>query len=90
MFEGVRPGEALILASYCPLFSKGPYREYGPVFVLAEKRVKKLNLTRINASPIAAERVLFGCAQFVLRAYSDEERIIDACLSSPLKAEKRS
>lgn len=81
-----RPGEALILASYCPFAKQGPYREYGPVFVLAEKSEEEVDLTRISASPIAAEQAYLG-AQFVLRAYCDEERIIDACLSSPEKAE---
>lgn len=81
-----RSGEALILASYCPFSKVGPYREYGPVFVLAEHSGEEIDLMRINASPIAAEQAYLG-AQFVLRAYSDEERIIDACLSSPEKAE---
>lgn len=81
-----RPGEALILASYCPFARVGPYREYGPVFVLAEPSGEKVDLDRLSASPIAAEQAYLG-AQFVLRAYSDEERIIDACLSSPEKAE---
>jgi len=31
-----RPGEAVILASYCPFTQAGPYKEFGPVFVLAQ------------------------------------------------------
>jgi hypothetical protein len=30
-----RPGEELILASFTPFSKPGPYKEYGPVFVLA-------------------------------------------------------
>ena len=35
-----------------------------------------------NRLPVSAERGYFG-QQFVLRAYSTSERIVDACLSSP-------
>ena len=34
-----RPGEEVILASYCPYEQDGPYKEYGPIFILAEPSI---------------------------------------------------
>lgn len=79
VLRGAYPGEELILASYCPFELAGPYREYGPVFILANSDTNSLPLTEL---PISEERDYFG-KQFVLRAYSKTERIVDACLSSP-------
>ena len=77
------PGEAIILASYCPFTLPGPYKEYGPVYVLAEASTVTPEL---DALPIGADRGYFGKV-FVLRAYSKEERIVDALLSTPDAAE---
>ena len=33
-----RAGERLILASFTPFTAPGPYKEYGPVFVLADSK----------------------------------------------------
>lgn len=55
-----RAGEELILASFTPFSKPGPYKEYGPVFVLAD----------------------YLREQFVIRAYSAEEEIIDAVMVS--------
>jgi len=74
-----RPGEELILASYCPFEQASPYKEYGPVFILANE--DKDNVYPRNF-PVENEGAYFG-NQFVLRAYSSNERIVDACLSSP-------
>jgi hypothetical protein len=71
-----RPGEELILASFSPFRIAGPYKEYGPVFVLA------------NASdePIQRDHLPLGepgqylREQFVIRAYSRDEAILDAAL----------
>lgn len=69
------PGEPILLASYCPFTLAGPYREYGPIFVAAEEQ---------GAAPgrltLEDEQPYLG-ATFVLRAYSREERIVDACMS---------
>ncbi|MEJ6005895.1 DUF1203 domain-containing protein [Paucibacter sp. AS339] len=73
------PGEALILASYCPFTVAGPYKEYGPVYVLAEASAASPELT---ALPIGADMGYFTRV-FVLRAYSKEERIVDAVLTTP-------
>jgi hypothetical protein len=77
-----RAGERLILASYSPFNISGPYREYGPVFILADPAAQ-LTLT---ALPIGGQQPYFG-NQFVLRAYSAQERIVDAALVSPDNAE---
>ena len=71
--RAARPGELLILASYSPFSVKGPYREFGPIFILAE------------GEPDAADRNVLPTpyfkTMFALRAYSKDERIIDACLT---------
>lgn len=76
-----RPGEALILASYCPFALAGPYREYGPVFILAEP-----GDTGAAAWPPGGAASYF-LQSFVLRAYDDQERIAAALVSSPAAAE---
>jgi hypothetical protein len=76
-------GEELILASYCPFDVTGPYKEYGPVFILAQHDPHQ---QPVNCLPVSAERGYFA-TQFVLRAYSTAERIVDACLSSPKQYE---
>lgn len=75
-------GEALMLASYCPFELASPYREYGPVFVLA---ADSLESPDYQSLPTVGENPYFG-ASFVLRAYSSRERIVDAKLSSPAHA----
>lgn len=78
-------GERLILASYCPFSVAGPYREFGPVFILADPA----------AAPVGADTLpLDGPTPyirttFVLRAYSHDERIVDAALAEPGQAETR-
>ena len=71
-----RPGEPLILASYCPFERVGPYREYGPVFILAQAEQGSATL----------KHGYLGAA-FVLRAYSAQERIVDAAISSREQAD---
>jgi hypothetical protein len=75
------PGEAIVLASYCPFTVAGPYKEYGPVFVSAAPGP----LPAPAALPLDGRQPYLG-AGFVLRAYSQEERIVDARLSSPAAA----
>lgn len=81
-----KAGEKLILASYCPFNIAGPYKEYGPIFVLAEDHEETPDLDRLSCSATIADSCYLQ-AQFVLRAYSEQERIVDACVSSPEKAE---
>jgi hypothetical protein len=79
VLRAARAGEELILASYCPFDQAGPYKEFGPVFMLANPDDTQAFPTSF---PVSAEREYFG-KQFVLRAYSKTERIVDACLSTP-------
>jgi len=75
------PGEAILLTSYCPFTIAGPYKEYGPVFVSASPQPAP----RLDTLPFDGEQPYLG-ASFVLRAYSADERIVDATLSSTSSA----
>ncbi len=80
-----RPGEEVILASFCAFTQSGPYKEYGPIFVLAqpsdeEVRRNELPLTQPEPEPYLRE-------QFVLRAYNEREEIIDAALVQNVDAQ---
>lgn len=80
-----RPCEPLILASHSPFRQPGPFREFGPVYVLAEAsgeavERRRLPLPRGGATDYFGERL-------VLRAYSAEERIVDALLVGADSAE---
>lgn len=77
-----RAGEELILASYCPFSVAGPYREYGPVFILANPEASGATPDRL---PVDGATPYLG-ASFVLRAYSREERIVDAVITTPQAA----
>lgn len=77
-----QPGERLLLASYCPFEMAGPYREYGPIFVLAESSTEACEDHSISCDADTSHGAYLQ-AQFVLRAYSAQERIVDACLSQP-------
>jgi hypothetical protein len=66
------PGEELILASYSPFTQVGPYHEYGPVFVLANPSEEELR----DTFPLDG----YFRSQLVLRAYSPDERILDAAM----------
>jgi hypothetical protein len=83
VLRAARPGEAIILASYCPFTVPGPYKEYGPVFVLAEASDAAVKLSEL---PIG-ESVGYFLRTFVLRAYSKDERIVDAVLTVPEESE---
>ena len=81
-FRRAEAGEALILASYCPFQHVGPYREYGPVFILAQGAGSVTPPARL---PLDGAQPYLG-ASFVLRAYLPDERIVDAVLSTPGEA----
>lgn len=72
-----RPGEPIILASYCPFTRPGPYREYGAVFVLAERQEAMAEPLRPTSG---AESYLSQIAPVALRAYSANEDIVAAKL----------
>ncbi|TQV84915.1 DUF1203 domain-containing protein [Aliikangiella coralliicola] len=80
------PGEEIILASYCPFTRPGPYKEYGAVFVLAEQSSEVPDFNRLPL-PSGSETDYLGDT-FVVRAYSEDERIVDASLSMAGDAQK--
>jgi hypothetical protein len=69
-------GEELILASFSPFTKAGPYREFGPIFVLAKPVEDEVRRDRL---PTEGEQ-RFLRDQFAIRAYSDAEEIVDAAL----------
>ncbi|PYQ31738.1 MAG: DUF1203 domain-containing protein [Acidobacteria bacterium] len=71
------PGEELILASFTPFTIAGPYKEFGPVFVLANASDEGVNR---DALPPAGAPSNYLREQFTVRAYSASEEIIDAAL----------
>jgi len=77
-----RAGEELILASFSPFAEEGPYREFGPVFILADASEEDV--------PREALPVTQGYLRerFVLRAYSPREEILDAAMVTPDEAEE--
>jgi Protein of unknown function (DUF1203) len=79
-----QPGEALILASYSPFEQAGPYKEYGPVFVLAEESAEDV---RRDALPAGSESDYLR-GQFAIRAYSEREQIVDAALVAAQDAQR--
>src|SRR5882762_6103055 len=70
-----KAGEELILASFTPFSKPGPYKEYGPIFVLADDTGEA---TRRERLPPAGSEHDYLREQFVIRAYSDAEEILDA------------
>lgn len=72
-----QPGEALILASFTPFTKAGPYKEYGPIFVLAEPAAAH---SRRDELPQAGGPTDYLREQFVIRAYNEAEEIRDAAL----------
>ena len=80
-----RAGEELFLASFTPFSKPGPYKEYGPIFVLAHASDEPVWR---DALPPAGSPTNYLREQFVVRAYSAEEEIIDAALiNAPALAE---
>ena len=72
------PGEEVILASYCPFTLNWPYKEFGPVFVLAHPEPQPV---RRDALPIATPlESSYLQERFALRAYSHNEWILDGAL----------
>ncbi|HJQ40856.1 MAG TPA: DUF1203 domain-containing protein [Thermoanaerobaculia bacterium] len=64
------PGEELLLASFTPFTVAGPYKEYGPIFVLANDTGEPTHL-----------RPGYLRERFTIRAYSAAEEILDASLT---------
>lgn len=80
-----RPGEEVILASFCPYTQAGPYKEFGPVYVLASPSEEEVQRNRL---PLPAGQVeTFLGERFALRAYDHSESIIDGELANAADAE---
>ncbi|AIY66836.1 DUF1203 domain-containing protein [Pseudoalteromonas piratica] len=84
VLRGAKPGEKLILASYCPFTKSGPYKEYGPIFVLANQGDESFDDTKLPL-PTGVDTDYLGNI-FVLKAYCENERILDSKLSNPENA----
>ncbi|OAI43408.1 hypothetical protein AYO41_01970 [Verrucomicrobia bacterium SCGC AG-212-E04] len=78
-----RPGEAIILASYCPFASPSPFREYGAVYVLANPSAEPVPS---DGFPAASD---YFEASLVLRAYDQIHDISAAVLTSRWSAPKK-
>jgi len=71
-----KAGEPLILASYSPFNQSSPYKEYGPVFVLANKSNENVNYSELPI--IGNSHYDYLPKSFVFRVYNNKEEIIDA------------
>jgi len=76
------PGEELILVSFSPFTVAGPYKEYGPVFLLAQPSDEEIRRDALPTGGYLRE-------QFVIRAYSSKEEIVDAAMVSTELAEAK-
>jgi hypothetical protein len=83
VFRRAAPGEAILLASYCPFQLASPYKEFGPVFVMADAAT---DTTPPDSLAALARNGYLG-DQFVLRAYSAAERIVDGTVVTGEQAE---
>jgi hypothetical protein len=81
-----RPGEELLLVSHSPFSVEGPFREFGPIYVLASPSAEPVALDRLPVEPPAAGLAPYLRDHFVLRAYSADERIADAAMVGPGEA----
>ncbi len=85
VLRAAKPNESIILASYCPFTKTGPYKEYGPVFVLADDHNEKFDSSRLplpvttNVKKEDEESIdNYLNESFVLKGYCQSERIVDA------------
>lgn len=72
-------GERIALGSYSPHRLNGPFKEYGPIYFSANQSG---DVVALDTLPIAPRSDYFN-QTFVLRAYSDSERIVDSVLTLP-------
>ena len=79
-----RPGEEIILASHSPFDAPGPFREFGPIYVLARASDEVVRRDRFPDSS-GGPADFFGRA-LVVRAYDHAQNICDAELTEPRSA----
>jgi hypothetical protein len=77
-------GEELILASFSPFEKPGPYHEYGPIFVLANDSAEDVDRGTVPAGNDGN----YLQQRFAIRAYSENEEILDAALVEPSAAQE--
>ena len=70
-----KPGERLILASFTPFTKPGPFKEYGPIYVLGNASDEDVER---DGLPAAGLDTTYLRQQFVVRAYSEAQEIRDA------------
>lgn len=75
--------EELLLASFSPFEKAGPYKEFGPVFVLANESGEAVER---DAVEVGSEQNYLR-SQFAIRAYSDAEEIVAAALVDAVDAQ---
>ncbi len=79
-----RPGEKLLLASFCPYDQTGPFREFGPVYVLARASDEPVAYDRLPDS--GDQPTAYFRDQLALRAYGHDQAIREAVLVSSEEA----
>jgi hypothetical protein len=80
-----RPGEEVILASFSPFTAIGPYREYGPVFILGnptDEAVVRNQLPRSRQQPDG-----YVGTHLAIRAYAPSGDIADSAVVESSDAE---
>lgn len=86
VLRNAKAGEEIILASYCPFSQPGPYKEYGPIFVLAKEDNEEVQLDRLPVSQSDEQGYISN--EFVLRAYNIKEQIVAAVITTVQNAER--
>ncbi|WP_223671206.1 DUF1203 domain-containing protein [Kangiella shandongensis] len=86
LLRRARPGEEILLASYCPFSKPGPYKEYGPIFIMANESNESPALTELPLP--AGKGTGYLADSFILRAYSEDERIVDASVVEAENADR--
>ncbi len=67
------PGEELLAASYCPFAQPGPFKEYGPVYLLANESTESSRAAALPVTGDATDR--YFSDSLVLRAYDESGAI---------------
>ena len=75
-----RPGEEIILASFCPFDSPSPFREFGAIYVRSEPSAEKVSW---DGFPTTTD--YFGVS-LVIRAYDEIHDICAAAMTTPQSA----
>ena len=83
-FERATPGEEILLVSYSPQIHDSPYKEYGPIFV--SKACQSRENFSLTTLIVDSAQDPYLSEQFVVKAYSEKEHIIDAEITSKADA----